>query len=422
MLPTLERLSNLKAKRPPVVRETDAAGLRAYLVERLEETYPGDLLRRLGTAYVWLGLLPDTLELRSLLLRLYEEQALGFYDPKREVLYVRRDAPVEALTTILAHELVHALQDQHVDLDALVRDWRNNDRHTAAQAAIEGHATLVMYAWRLEAESGRPIDWSEIPDLGPLIEQGTAAAAAQMPVYASAPRFIQQALIFPYAGGTEFVQRLWRRVPGRPPPYGPYLPTTTEQVLHGLESGPAVALGVAAPPGWSVASENDLGELEIRLFLRAHLSGGGQARAAAGWAGDRYALLTGPGGADTVFAWTTLWDTEADAAEFETAYRQAFRERFGGTGAARGAELVAARAWARVEAVTLAGRPGRRIVEARRPLPAEFLRGLRFEASRDAGRDTGSLVRSLVKLAAGDAVEASGLEKCLTGFGQRFRL
>lgn len=378
MLPALERLANLEAKRPPVIQETDHQHLRSYLLERVEEVYPGDLLERMSRAYVWLGLLPDTLDLRSLLVGLYEEQALGFYDPKRDVLYVRRDAPRDALTAILAHELVHALQDQHVDLEALVRSREHNDRHTAAQAAIEGHATLVMYAWQTEAATGQPLSFDQLPDLGPLLEQTTALSTGQMPVYAASPRFIQESLLFPYTSGTEFVQRLWRRNGDRPRPFGSRLPTTTEQVLHGLEAGPGTALRVGrAPAGWTLVYDNDLGEFEMRLFLQAHVAVGGQARAAAGWAGDRYAILAGPSGTDTAFVWATVWDSEVDAAEFEAAYREAFHSRFGG--AAGGAsDLVGQDAWAGVEEIRIGGRPGRRFTEARRPLHAAALSDLQF--------------------------------------------
>lgn len=42
-------------------------------------------------------------------------------------------------------------------------------------------------------------------------------------------------------------------------------------------------------------------------------------RAAAGWAGDRYALYEGPGG-QIFLAQVALWDTENDAREFFDAY------------------------------------------------------------------------------------------------------
>ena len=72
MLPALERWSGLEARRMPAIRVADEAALRGYLEERIEATFPADRLDQVAAVYRWLGLLPETLELRSFLLRLYE--------------------------------------------------------------------------------------------------------------------------------------------------------------------------------------------------------------------------------------------------------------------------------------------------------------------------------------------------------------
>lgn len=380
MLPELARLANLEVKAEPIVRETDAEGLRRYLEARLEENFPGDLLDRIAATYVWLGLLPDTLDLRALLVELYQEQAIGFYDPRDDAFYVRRDAPRDAVAPVLAHELVHALQDQHVDLDSIITDLSDNDRHTAAQAAIEGHATLAMFAWQLERQSGRPIEIHELPDLGALLEGTTAAAGDGMPVLARAPRLIRESLVFPYVQGVAYVQDLWRRAPERPPPFGEHLPLSTEEILHGDGPPPLDVRWTAGPVGWEPLYENGLGELEIRIFLEEHLADRpGAQQAAAGWSGDRFSLFVAHEGRDTVFAWLTAWDSERDAAEFEAAYRRAAALRFG-AGDPAAAEIAGPGGWARVDPVDVAGGRGRRIVEARRALAVDVVRALRHDS------------------------------------------
>ena len=52
-------------------------------------------------------------------------------------------------------------------------------------------------------------------------------------------------------------------------------------------------------------------------------------KAAAGWGGDRLAVMEGPNGTWGV-ALQTAWDTDADATEFETAARTAL-EKAGGS-------------------------------------------------------------------------------------------
>lgn len=382
MLPELARLAGLEIRAEPVVRETDAAALRAYLEARLEETYPGDLLDRMAAPYTWLGLLPDTLDLRALVLDLYTEQVLGYYDPSADILYVRRDAPGELLLPVLAHELVHALQDQHVDLDSIITDLSDNDRHTAAHAAIEGHATLVMFAWQMARETGGPVEIGELPDLGPALEEMTSAGHDAMPVLAGAPRIVQQWLVFPYARGVRYVQTLWQTEPERPAPFGPYLPISTEQVLHGRRAGPPVWVrSSVAPAGWQPVYENTLGELETRVLLERYLSDRSAAeRAAIGWNGDHFRLLVGPEGRDTVFIWLTAWDSERDAGEFEAAYRRAAGRRFGAAPETEGREIVGPRGWARVDSIEIEGVAGRRIVEARSALAEDVRRALRLEA------------------------------------------
>ena len=44
---------------------------------------------------------------------------------------------------MLAHELVHALQHQYIPLDSIMRQPGDNDRLAAAQAILEGQATLA---------------------------------------------------------------------------------------------------------------------------------------------------------------------------------------------------------------------------------------------------------------------------------------
>ena len=76
------------------------------------------------------------------------EGTLGFYDPETQELVVRGDDldDVEVRVTMV-HELVHTLQDQQFDLDALDRRARSNGEATALDALIEGDATRVEFSY-----------------------------------------------------------------------------------------------------------------------------------------------------------------------------------------------------------------------------------------------------------------------------------
>jgi hypothetical protein len=258
-------------------------------------------------AYALFGLVPDTLDLRGLLLDLYTEQVAGFYDPDSTALFVMDDQPAETLEGLLVHELVHAVQDQWADLDELTSPEVGNDRGTAAQAAIEGHATLVMLEFLMERMQGRAVDLAEIPDFAATLRPALEGMRSQFPALARAPLVIQEALLFPYLEGAGFVQALWAEGE-RAAPFGEDLPRSTEQVLNGdLEDVP-MDFTIVVTGGREVHSD-DLGRLETGIFLDTHL-GPGQSVLAEGWGGDRYVLLENDDG-EHALIWQVVWDDAA---------------------------------------------------------------------------------------------------------------
>lgn len=365
LLPELERLSHLPARQAPGVRRASAATLERYLLERLDAEYPGDTLERIALAYRTFGLLPDTVDLRGLLVDLLLEQTVGYYDPARDVLFIREEASQEMLDAVVVHELVHALQDQVADLDSLLKQAGGNDARTAAQAAMEGHAMVAMLAQQAAALTGGSVSVTDLPELSPDMA-GLLVSSSAYPQLATAPAIVREPLLFLYLGGARYVQRLWRGRSDEPVPFGEWLPESTEQLLHTQailgERDRPTPLAVAGPPAsWTTRYASDLGELELRIYFEEHLQDEREAeRAAAGWDGDAYALLSD--GEALVLVWYTAWDSEADAQEFGDAYRRVFGRRFGEAGGSA-AQLVGGGRWARVESLTLAGVPVVRVVE-----------------------------------------------------------
>ena len=75
----------------------------------------------------------------KLLFDLLSEQVAGFYDPYRKTLYIADWLPVDMQRPALAHEIQHALQDQHFDLKKLARPLKSEgDRQLAQAAVVEG--------------------------------------------------------------------------------------------------------------------------------------------------------------------------------------------------------------------------------------------------------------------------------------------
>jgi hypothetical protein len=346
LLPSAELHSGLPARAPIRLARRSREDLEAFLSAELGRQLPEARMEAIVRTYARLGLVPDTIDLGPLLRSLLLEQVVGYYDPARDTLYVvDRVADID-VEPVLVHEIVHALQDQYVDLDSLMQaNLEANDRGTAAQSALEGHATFAMLEWQLEQLTGTDADLTDLPGLkGLLGDDPLAAAGIGMPVLNAIPAVIRESLLFPYLGGVVFVQEYWQSV-GRVPPLGTRMPVSTEQVIHpqkflegSIDAPTKVRFEHGVPAGWALVYSDDLGELETRIFLREFLPERDAADgAAAGWDGDRFRLLDGPDG--EVFIWGTVWDSDRDALEFEREVRRAFVERYGGDPEALGRQL-----------------------------------------------------------------------------------
>ena len=178
-------------------------------------------------------------------------------------------------------------------LDEITDPELGNDRATAAQAAIEGHATLVMLEYMAAAAQGSHVDVRQIPGFTDGLRQAMSGIDAQYPALAGAPRVVRESLLYPYVEGATYVYDLWM-MHDRVPPFGPYLPRSTEQVRGGWEAWAGTAGDELEPiplevevEGARVVYEDTMGELELRIFAETLGVPGISVR---GWGGDRLVL------------------------------------------------------------------------------------------------------------------------------------
>ena len=73
-------------------------------------------MRHQGELLLGLGLVPPEFDYEEGTFRLLESQLAGFYEYRDKKMYVASDLDGPSTDQALAHELVHALQDQHYDL------------------------------------------------------------------------------------------------------------------------------------------------------------------------------------------------------------------------------------------------------------------------------------------------------------------
>ena len=309
--PVVERSTGLVFRAPTRSAMKSREEVRDFLLEKLRQEFPPERQEGVEAVYRLLGLLPDSINLKSLLLDLYTEQVAGFYDPASHTLFGVRGAEPAMLRLVLAHELVHALQDQYLPLDSIMKKQDDADQQTASQAVLEGHAMIAsILAFAPDRDLIRqPQFWS-------MAREQVRSSASSMQVFAKAPLVLREGMIFPYLNGAEWV-RWWDSAhAGHPFPTVGELPRSTEQILHPdryARGDQPVPVRFDDPE--KPLYEDTLGEREIQV-LATVLRGGGEVGddAATGWGGDRF--RTYRTGAGPALIWYLVWDDAPSASRF----------------------------------------------------------------------------------------------------------
>ena len=343
--------------------------IRRYILARMAEEYPPEELELDRRLLLKLGLIPDSLDYPGTLVLLLTEQVAGYYDPKTRTLHVADWVPVQEQLPVMAHELAHALQDQHFDLDRLLEGVEGNEDATQAHVAVvEGEGLGLMLEYVLQPLGQSFLD---IPDLVQMQKNQMEQARQSYDVFRRVPPFIQEALLFPYVQGARFLQHYVRRHgwPGVDRLYAD-LPRSTEQILHPEKYEPPKdePTRVEPPPlpaglggRWERIYRNVLGEFMLRLILDQYLEADPARDAAAGWDGDSVQLFEGAEGELALWI-RSVWDTEQDAAEFAEAYENLIRLKYSPAGPREDPDGAAARRLWRTETdLLILERAGRRV-------------------------------------------------------------
>ncbi|MEJ7616890.1 MAG: hypothetical protein WKF30_07975 [Pyrinomonadaceae bacterium] len=293
----------------------------------MAEMLGGDDLRLLAKLAIAGGMLPAGTDLATLASSFAAASAGASYSPfDKQVLLVSRFKDESLIT----HEYVHALQDQHYDLmNLLVERPFDFDRSGAAFALIEGDAMNVQRRFERK-ESFERLTLDEIARI-----EHERFNSYRTEVGALFPPLLTETFIFRYRDGARFVEAVRRdKRSGGVASVFQRPPISTEQVLHpekyfSNEQPKQVTINVKllAEKNWQVANSSPLGEVAVKALLMAGLSEKASARGASGWGGDRAFLLESVAGR-TFFVWKTLWDNPQEAAEFFQAY-QAFAKSKG---------------------------------------------------------------------------------------------
>jgi hypothetical protein len=315
-------IRGLPAKKPVPREFITTDELKANLTAQFDKDAPPSYVAANERLYKALGLISATADLRTLTLDLLGGGVVAYYSDEQGKVYVVSNSgqPGGTEKFYFSHEYDHALQDQNF---SVFKDQHGildqSDEILARQSVYEGDATLLMTVWA--ASNLTPTE------LGQILAAGSDPAVTA--VLDRTPAILRTPLEFPYNTGFAFINGVnqkggWAAIDD----LYKRMPQSTEQILHPAKYDANEApVKVTIPTdltarlgtGWQVAAQDTFGELQTGIWLK---EGGVPAAtadtAAAGWGGDRLAVLDGPNGAWAVVM-DTAWDTAADATEFDAA-------------------------------------------------------------------------------------------------------
>lgn len=366
----VEQVRRLDFRSDVSVQRRSREDLKNRLIEKFDEDLPPEDLAKAEATLKAFGFVGAHVDLKQLVIRYSSNEVAAFYDPRTGELWMIEDdaGSSEDDEIVIIHEMIHALEDQHFDLEAVDKKAKGHDDQTnAIDALTEGSATLGMFLplWRDGVpEPEGPADY-EAQAKWIARALGMTAKLGQTEDY---PNIFAEGGLYPYLDGLHFVaaiykERGWKgvdRAYADPP-------LSTEQVLHPekyLHREPPIEVDLPDTDAllggaWERVEDNTLGEYYTRLFLKEHLvvqparrllgeglgaSGLGKwlgegavglfaadpVEAAAGWGGDRYRIYRATKTGAIALVWATNWDSDSEATQFLAAYRKATRRRFRG--------------------------------------------------------------------------------------------
>jgi hypothetical protein len=323
ILEAVERVRGRSFLEEPRAEPLTRKQMRAKILASYDRSFPEAFYARRSVAWQVLGVIPDGLSIADALREFGASQVAGFYVPStKELSFIGTDDPGFIGGVTLAHELTHALDDQHFDLRRLDRLEAacRDERLQAALGAVEGSAqlfasqvALMVFSTEeaLKAIAELPAALTGTPDLTPFLTE-----LALWP-YLAGQRFMSERAA---SGGVPAVDAALRR-----------LPVSTEQVIHPEKYPIEVPRELdvldardSLGDGWETIDVMDVGEAWLQALLENELDPGGIAGAAEGWDGGRYRAWSD--GRDVAIVLVTAWDSVRDAGEFESAIGRYVRE------------------------------------------------------------------------------------------------
>lgn len=361
LLATVQKLRGLSFTGELPVELISQERITEIIRSELDEQLTPEMDRKYSSMYELLGMIPHGTSIKTAYQKMSEEQAVGLYDTSEKRFYVvdidigkeldkllGNLGPIADLAKgflsgmevslsdpVIVHELTHAIDDQHFDIDANMKYLQNadsDDMALAYQSLVEGNAARIMNDYTYQIMG---INASAIESLNSMNSALIESAINYNP-------FLERIVIAPYIEGESFVRYLVKQ--GGTKAVNKAFekpPKSMEQILHPQKyagKSPDYPSFVEKPdlslalPDWKFEAQNTLGELLIGLMFEINLNNPELGmRVGVGWDGDCLSTWRAPNG-DIAMAWVSVWDSDFDANEFYQAYLDLIDAKYAGLG------------------------------------------------------------------------------------------
>jgi hypothetical protein len=331
-----------------------------YILDKFKEDKDAKRMQSEEIVLKKFGLLDRDFQLQPFLVSLLKEQIAGYYDNKTKTVNLLDWVSPEDQKPVLAHELTHALQDQHTDLDKWEPDPPESvsknvtednarlaidERDTARDAVLEGQAMAVYVDYTLKP-AGKSLLTSPDVMRTPKDDLDTSASS---PIMDRAPLLLQQSLLFPYRDGLGFEQRLLKDkgaqyafagVLDRPP-------STSFEIMNPTAYERKVTAPLLQMPDVHTLLDHDyepydigvMGELDVRILTELFGGPDMAAMLTPQWKGGLYYAVQSrkavtpaqqSSTASVALLYLSAWRSEGAAREFAKLYGRELSKKYSG--------------------------------------------------------------------------------------------
>src|SRR3954447_1574290 len=324
---SLSEITGLAEKHPVPYGRMSQKQLRHFLNRRIKKSLKPEEIYADELALKMFGFVPQDFDLQKSTVDLLTEQAAAFYDYDEKKLFLMGDSAASSETTALAHELAHALADQHFRLGSFMEDApSNDDENLAHSAVVEGEACWLMLAYNLK-QAGQ--SWLPTAEMLKSVTDSSQASTADYPVLKDSPLYIQQSLLFPYAQGTVFFDAVYKRM-GKQAFMAVFTdpPSDSAQVIHPERyfahervAHPDLPFFPSSKRSEEV-TEGSVGEFDHKMLLRQFVSEETANTLTPHLLGGRFKIMRPGKGQKPVLQYASQWDSDENAAQFFDAYQK----------------------------------------------------------------------------------------------------